>query len=95
MLGNIHAPGYFTHLLRFDERNFQLVFSNGVFLLLHPVVQNVHPITYIGNCPAESLDSYDYRGCPALRHCAVEDAYILHSAGSHDARFTAEPGGVG
>ena len=56
MLGNIHAPGYFTHLLRFNEHNFQLVVSNGVFLLLHPAVQNVHPITYIGNRPAWLLD---------------------------------------
>ena len=56
MLGTVQAPGYFTHLLRFDEHNFQLVVSNGAFLLLHPAVQNVHPITYIGNRPAWLLD---------------------------------------
>jgi hypothetical protein len=52
----MQAPGYFTHLLRFDERVFQLDVSNGAFLLLHPAVQNVHPITYIGNRPAWLLD---------------------------------------
>jgi hypothetical protein len=56
MLGTVQAPRYFTHLLRFDERNFELVVSNGAFLLIHPVVQNVHPITYIGNRPAWLLD---------------------------------------
>jgi hypothetical protein len=56
MLGTMQAPGYFTHLLHFDERNFQLVVSNGAFLLLHPTPQNVHPITYIGNRPAWLLD---------------------------------------
>jgi hypothetical protein len=56
MLETTHAPGYFSHLLRCNERNFQLVVSNGAFLLLHPAVQNVHPITYIGNRPAWLLD---------------------------------------
>jgi hypothetical protein len=56
MLRTMQAPKYFAHLLRFDERVFQLVVSNGVILLLHPAVQNVHPITYIGNRPAWLLD---------------------------------------
>jgi hypothetical protein len=56
MLGTMQAPGYFTHLLRFDERVFQLVVSNGAFLLLYPALQNVRPITYIGNRLAWLLD---------------------------------------
>jgi hypothetical protein len=52
----MQAPGYFTHLLHFNERNVQLVASNGAFLLLYPAVQNVRPITYIGNRPAWLLD---------------------------------------
>jgi len=56
MLGAMQAPGYFTHLLHFNERNIQLVVSNGAFLLLHPAVQGVHPITYLGNRPAWLLD---------------------------------------
>ena len=58
MLGPMQTPGYFSHLLRCNERNFQLVFSNGAFFLLHPAVQNVHPITYLGNRPAWLLDYY-------------------------------------
>jgi hypothetical protein len=56
MLGTTHAPDYFTRLLRFDERVFQLVDSNGAFLLLHPALQNVRPITCIGNRLAWLLD---------------------------------------
>ncbi len=56
MLGAMQAPGYLTHLLRFDEHKFQLVVSNNVFWLLHPAVRNVHPITYIGNRPTWLLD---------------------------------------
>jgi len=56
MLGATQAPGYLTDLLRFDERSVQLVVSNGSFFLLHPAVQNVHPITHIGNRPAWLLD---------------------------------------
>jgi hypothetical protein len=56
MLGAMQAPGYFTHLLHFNERNFQLVVSNRAFLLLYPGVQNVPPIAYIGNRPAWLLD---------------------------------------
>src|SRR6267154_542476 len=56
MLGTTQASAYFTHLLRFNERNIQLVVSNGTFLLLHPVVQGVHPITYLGNRPSWLLD---------------------------------------
>lgn len=52
----MQAPGYLTHLLRFDERNFQLYVSNGAILLLRPAVQNVHPFTSIGNYPAWLLD---------------------------------------
>lgn len=56
MLGITQAPGYFTHLLRFDERNFQLAVSNGAFLLLHPTPWNGRPIAYTANCPAWFLD---------------------------------------
>ena len=56
MLGTRQAPGYFTHLLHFDERNFRLVVSNGAFLLLHPSVQNAHPATHVGNRHAWLLD---------------------------------------
>ena len=56
MLGTRQAPGYFTQLLHFDERNFQLVVSNGAFLLLHPAVQNAHPTTHVGNRHAWLLD---------------------------------------
>jgi hypothetical protein len=56
MLGAMQAPGYFTHLLHFDERNFQLAVSNGAFLLLHPAPQNVRPIAYTANRPAWLLD---------------------------------------
>ena len=52
----MHAPGYFTELLRFNERRFQLVVSNGAFLLLHPALQDVRPITFIGNRLAWLLD---------------------------------------
>ena len=34
--------------------------------------------------------SSDYLGRPALRHCVVEYAYMLHSEGSNDARATPE-----
>ena len=54
------APEYITHVLHFNEHDIQLVASNGAFLLIHPAVQNVHPITYIntasGNRPAWLLD---------------------------------------
>jgi hypothetical protein len=56
MLGPTQAPGYFTHLLRFDERVFPLVVSDGPFMLLHPALQNVRPITFIGNRLAWLLD---------------------------------------
>jgi len=56
MLGAMQAPGYFTHLLRFDERDFQLVVSNHAFLLLHPALQNVRPVTCIGDRLAWHLD---------------------------------------
>jgi len=56
MLGAQQAPRYITHLLQVDERNIQLVVLNGVFWLLHPAVQNVHPATHIGNRPAWPLD---------------------------------------
>ncbi|KAF8494388.1 hypothetical protein F5888DRAFT_655532 [Russula emetica] len=36
MLGTMQAPGYFTHLLRIDERYMQLVVANHAFWLLHP-----------------------------------------------------------
>ena len=60
-LGAEQAPGYFTHLLHFNEHHFQLAVSNDAFLLLHPALQNVHPITYLGNRPAWLLD-YMLRG---------------------------------
>ena len=54
------APEYITHILNFNERDMQLVVLNGAFLLTHPAVQNVHPITYIntasGDRPAWLLD---------------------------------------
>jgi hypothetical protein len=56
MLETMQAPGYFTQLLHVNERNFQLVVTNGIILLLHPAVQGVHPITYIHNRPAWLLD---------------------------------------
>jgi len=61
MIGAMHAPRYFTHLLQFNERDIQLVASNdtsgaAAFLLIHPAVQNVQPITYIDNRPAWLLD---------------------------------------
>jgi hypothetical protein len=56
MLGPTQAPGYFTHLLRFDERVFPLVVSDGPFMLLHPALPNVRPITFIGNRLAWLLD---------------------------------------
>ena len=56
MLGTTQAPGYFAHLLHFEESKFRLVVSNGEFLILHPAVQNVHPITHVGNRPAWLLD---------------------------------------
>jgi hypothetical protein len=56
MIGAMQAPRYFTQLLRFDERNIQLAVSSGAFLLLHPAVENVRPITHIGNSPAWLLD---------------------------------------
>ena len=56
MIGAMQAPRYFTQLLRFDEHNIQLAVSSGAFLLLHPVVENVRPITHIGNSPAWLLD---------------------------------------
>jgi hypothetical protein len=56
MLGTFQAPAYFSHLLHFDERHFQLVVQNSIIFLLHPAVQNVRPITYIGNRPAWLLD---------------------------------------
>ena len=43
------APEYISHILHFDERYIQLVASNGAFLLIHPAVQGVHPITYVNN----------------------------------------------
>jgi len=61
MIGAMHAPRYFTHLLQFNERDIQLVASNdtsgaAAFLLIHPAVQNVQPIIYIDNRPAWLLD---------------------------------------
>ena len=52
----MQAPKYFSRLLRFDERFFQLVVSNGAFLLLHPALQDVRPLTFIGNRLAWLLD---------------------------------------
>ena len=56
LLGTVQAQGYFSHLLRFDERVFQLVVSDGSFLLLYPALQDVRPITCIGNRLAWLLD---------------------------------------
>lgn len=60
MIGARVAPGYFTHLLHYEERDIQLVVLNGAFLLIHPAVQNIRPITYIntpsGSRPAWLLD---------------------------------------
>jgi hypothetical protein len=56
MIGPGRAPRYFSQLLRVNEHTFQLIVSNGIFLLLHPAVPNVHPITHIGNRPAWLLD---------------------------------------
>ena len=56
-LGAEQAPGYFTHLLHFNEQGFQLVIApNRAFLLLHPALPNVRPVTYFGNRPAWLLD---------------------------------------
>ncbi|KAF8494393.1 hypothetical protein F5888DRAFT_1636100 [Russula emetica] len=56
MLVTMQALGYFIHLLRFDERDFQLVVSNRAFLLLHPALQNVRPVTCIDDRLAWHLD---------------------------------------
>ena len=50
------APRYITRILHFNEHDIQLVASNGAFLLIHPAVQGVHPITYFNNRPAWLLD---------------------------------------
>ncbi|KAF8494395.1 hypothetical protein F5888DRAFT_1805574 [Russula emetica] len=55
MLGTVQAPGYFTQLLRIDERFMQIIVRNRAFWLLNPYCPFDHMLRDVGTVVSQRL----------------------------------------